>query len=52
MNKEVQRFKYQTCGMLLNRRMWSDRVEPGKTSPPIAIPKHVKGIVRGCAIQA
>jgi hypothetical protein len=22
--------------------MWSDRVEPGKTSPPIAIPEYVK----------
>lgn len=34
--------KCQTCGMLLKRRMWSDRVDPGKTSPPIAIPDHLK----------
>lgn len=28
-----------TCGMFSNRRIWSERVEPGKTSPPIAMPK-------------
>lgn len=43
---KVQQFKYQTCGMLLNRRMWSDRVEPGKTSPPIAIPEYLTGIFK------
>lgn len=29
-----------TWGILLNRRTWSERVEPGNTSPPIAIPKE------------
>lgn len=30
-----------TCGMLLNRSTWSERVEPGNTSPPIAMPAKV-----------
>lgn len=32
--------KENTCGMLLNRRTWSERVDPGNTSPPIAIPNE------------
>jgi hypothetical protein len=35
-----------TCGMLLNRKTWSDRVEPGKTSPPIAMPITKKDITQ------
>lgn len=32
------RWEKNTCGMLLNRKTWSERVEPGKTSPPMAMP--------------
>ena len=35
---------HNTCGMLLNRKIWSERVEPGNTSPPIAIPVQLKNV--------
>ena len=35
---------HKTCGMLLNRKIWSERVEPGNTSPPIAIPVQLKNM--------
>lgn len=38
LGSSTRRKQKYTCGMLLNRKTWSESVEPGKASPPMSMP--------------